>query len=509
VLEDHLAYKPTKKGYTILPSGKQSRQNQAVPCTINGMIKLTILHTNDIHGRVTQLSRIASLVREIRRQVTNEGNYCLYVDGGDSEDTTMLESSLTKGSAMEALLRAAGAEYVALGNAIPIRYGHQAVSNLAKHFGRPLLCANMKNEYGNIVDGLQPMAFEMYGPLKVALIGLTDPADTYSTFFKLQMSRPAEILPGLISAAKSQGAKTIIVLSHLSSKADIELAENVQGIDVILGAHDHKELYPPILVNDTIIVQAGDFGRLLGRLDITLDVETGKVLEFKGELLPITEDIPLDNETQLAMERERVRARELMNLQVGILNGSFELSDDRECAAGNLLADALLDRVKGTQLSMVLAGHWDTGLEAGLLTQGRLFTAIRSTANPAKAELSGSQILHFLRESLKPENAARKTHALRGRAIGKPHISGARVRHAEDFETIEVEVSGEPLEPSRKYVVASTDMEFADYIGYLVLPFELMEFEVPTIMPEVLQDYIQKYSPIEIPADLRVTSRAK
>jgi 2',3'-cyclic-nucleotide 2'-phosphodiesterase (5'-nucleotidase family) len=353
------------------------------------------------------------------------------------------------------------------------------------------------------------MAFEVYGPLKVALIGLTDPVDTYSTFFKLQMSQPAEILPKLIKEAKEQGAKTIILLSHLSSKADKELAENVQGIDVIIGAHDHKELYPPVIVNDTIIVQAGDFGRLLGRLDLTLDPLTGRVLDFKGELLSITDDMPLDNRTQIALEMERVRAKEMMNQQIGILNGSFELSDDEECAAGNLLADALLDRVQGAQLSIVLAGHWETGLQAGVLTQGMLFTAIRSTANPAKAELSGTQILQFVRESLKPENAARKTQALRGRAIGKPHLSGACVQHSEDFETIKVEVNGEPLDPDRKYVVASTDMEFADYIGYLVIPFEQMEFEVPTIMPEVLQEYIQKYSPIGIPADLRVTSYAK
>src|SRR5512143_2299174 len=91
-----------------------------IPCTIKSMTKLTILHTNDIHGRVAQLMRIASLVREVRQKAEQQGEYCLYVDAGDSEDTTMLESSLTKGSAMEALLRAAGCEQAALGNAIPI-----------------------------------------------------------------------------------------------------------------------------------------------------------------------------------------------------------------------------------------------------------------------------------------------------------------------------------------------------------------------------------------------------
>ena len=149
------------------------------------MISLTILHTNDLHGRIGQLSRIATLVRQIRRDVEAAGGYCLFVDAGDSEDTTLLESSLTKGSAMEAILRGAGCDYVALGNAIPIRYGHQAVAELAKHFGRPLLCANMKDENGKLVEGLEAFSIRTLGSLCLGLIGLTAPIDSYTTFFKL------------------------------------------------------------------------------------------------------------------------------------------------------------------------------------------------------------------------------------------------------------------------------------------------------------------------------------
>ena len=463
------------------------------------MTQLTILHTNDIHGRVTQLSRIGSLVRKIRQDLADEGKYCLYVDAGDSEDTTMLESSLTKGSAMEGVLRGAGCEHLALGNAIPLRYGPQAIADLARHFGRPLLCANMLDPHGNIVDGLQPMAFETYGKLKVAIIGLTAPIPTYSTFFHLQIGQPSQLLPGLIAEAKAQGARTIIVLSHLGSKPDQELATQVDGIDVIIGAHDHKELYPPIVVNRTVIVQAGDFGRLLGRLDLTLDEESGRVLEFQGALIPVTEDIALDPSTQAAFEAEQAHVHEMMSRKIGHLEGPFELSDEIECAVGNLLADALLDRVKGAQISLALTGHWETGLEAGRLSQGLLFAANRSTANPGKVELTGSQILQFLREALKPENRSRKLHVLRGRAVGGPHIAGALVHCAEKPDELFVEIDGTLMEPEQKYVVASTDMEFSDWIGYLVVPDDEIEFEVPTIMPEVLQEYILNHTPLVRP----------
>jgi len=471
------------------------------------MLNFTILHTNDIHGRVSQLVRIATLVRSIRREVESESGYCLYVDAGDSEDTILLESSLTKGSAMNTILRAAGCEYAALGNAVPLRYGHQAIAGLAKYFGRPLLCANMKDENGKIVDGLEPFAIASFDSFKVGLIGMTDPFDSYTSFFKLQMSKPMDILPELIAEAMAQGAKTILFLSHLGSEADKEVANKIKGIDIIIGAHDHVELNPPLVIKGTLIAQAGDFGRFLGRIDLTVDPATGAIIQHTGTLIPINEDIPSDPEAQKAVEKEQARAQEIMNREVGILNDVLESYDDRECAVGNLLADALLDRVAGAQLSLVL-GHWQTGLEAGTLSQGALFFACRSTANPGKLELTGEQILQFLRAALKPENAARQLRPFRGRPVGMPHVAGACVRYTENLEELEVEINGKQLEMDQKYIVASTDREFYDFVNYLVIPFEQIQFEVPTIIPEVLEDYIAKHSPIQKPKDGRVLRKA-
>jgi 2',3'-cyclic-nucleotide 2'-phosphodiesterase (5'-nucleotidase family) len=282
------------------------------------------------------------------------------------------------------------------------------------------------------------------------------------------------------------------------------VAERLEGIDVIIGAHDHRELDPPLLVKNTIIAQTGDFGRFLGRLDLKIDPDTGKVLRHAGRLLPITEDIPLDPQTQQAFEAEQKRTREIVAREIGILSDPIELSDDCECAAGNLLADALLERVQGAELALVLTGHWETVLEAGVLTQGALFTAIRSAANPARVELTGEQILQFLRTALNPKNATRQPRELRGRPIGMPHLAGARAACRVDLERIDVEINGKPLEKARRYIVASTDAELSDYANYLVIPSGEIEFEVPTIMPEVLEDYIMKHSPVSGPEAGRI-----
>jgi 2',3'-cyclic-nucleotide 2'-phosphodiesterase (5'-nucleotidase family) len=471
------------------------------------LIQLTILHTNDLHGRVQQLLRIATLVRRIRGEVESIGGFCLYLDAGDSEDTSNLESSLTKGSAMEAILRGAGCDYVALGNAIPIRYGPEAIENLATHFGKPLLCGNMFDQQGSLIKGLEPYSIQTFGELKVGLIGLTDPMEVYRAVFKLDARKPTEVLPDLIMQARTQGAKFLILLSHLNSTVDQQLAESIPGIDLTIGAHDHKKLYPPLEVNGTVIAQAGEYGQYLGRLDLEIDQETGKIITYKGELIPVEETIPVDSQARKAVENERERVEKIMHKRVGFLENTAELSIDSECGAGNLLADALLDRMKGTQVGLALAGHWITGLDAGEVTQGELFAANRSTANPARVELSGKQIQTFMRAALNPENAARRLHSLRGGAVGMPHLAGMRVRYDPDNEHfLEIEIQGEPLLDDKTYIVAATDFEFSELINYLVIPDEQIEYELPTIVPEVLEDYIRQNSPLRAPDVNRITT---
>jgi len=96
---------------------------------------------------------------------------------------------------------------------------------------------------------------------------------------------------------------------------------------------------------------------------------------------------------------------------------------------------------------------------------------------------------------------------LRGVAVGMPHIAGMRVRYAPaSFELVEARVGDEPLQLDRHYVVAATDLEFYDFMGYLVIPSEQIRFEVPTIMPEVLEDYIARRSPLGAPGVDRIVA---
>lgn len=93
------------------------------------------------------------------------------------------------------------------------------------------------------------------------------------------------------------------------------------------------------------------------------------------------------------------------------------------------------------------------------------------------------------------ENAQRTPKPLRGVPIGLPHVSGMQVA-VKHGELLEFTIGDEPLQPDRIYRVAGTDLEFSELVGYLVVPDELITYEVPTIVPEMLADYLTRHTPI-------------
>ena len=392
-----------------------------------------------------------------------------------------------------------------MGNSTAIRYGPQAVAALAERFGQPLLAGNIPDPAtGRLIAGTVPMRLLTVAGVRMAFVGLTAPMGLYS-FFKVKPWQPADVLPGLIAEARRLGARTIVLLSHLGAVDDQALAAAVPGVDLILGGHSHTEMVPPVTVGTTLIAQAGEHGRFLGRLDLDVEHATGRLHLRSAALLPVTEDIPTDPSVLEALAAERLRVREISGRVVAELLEPLEISESEECTAGDLLADALLDRVPGAQAAMVLMGHWRGGLPAGPLTMGALHAAMPSTGNPARALLSGRQILDWLTAALKPENAVRRPHMTRGAVLGIPHVAGMTIRcRADSHEPEEVLIQGKPLRAEERYLVASSDMEFSAAVGYLDVPEESVEYEVPAILPEVVDEYLTARSPVAAPAGGRV-----
>jgi 2',3'-cyclic-nucleotide 2'-phosphodiesterase (5'-nucleotidase family) len=154
--------------------------------------------------------------------------------------------------------------------------------------------------------------------------------------------------------------------------------------------------------------------------------------------------------------------------------------------------------------AIVASGQFHQPLEAGVLTLGQLDRACFSSANPEVTEISGRDLLAALERGLDPENTTNKHGGLRGSPYGLPQISGLVVHFNPDApigkRVIAVELNRKPVDLSRPYRLAHTDAETISDLGYLILePAHKTHSEVPTILREVLADYIQAHSPVPEP----------
>ena len=180
----------------------------------------------------------------------------------------------------------------------------------------------------------------------------------------------------------------------------------------------------------------------------------------------------------------------------------------QECALGSFLADVLKDRM-GTDLAFVVTGMLDEAIREGPITFGDLCRATSSTANPARVELNGQQILDALNYALRPDITQERPAPLRGNPQGIPQLSGLKVTYDPygdpEKQIVEILVGSEPLDPEGRYSVAATDWELGELTEYTHLDQREVTYDVPTILREAMEEYLANHSPISTVVEGRIS----
>lgn len=245
------------------------------------MPTLTILHTNDIHARFDQMARLGTLIQRERAQAAAEGRSLLLLDAGDSSSAEEWESGVTGGRANYAMLEAMGCDAAVLGNS-DLQWGRKAAARLAAAAHFPVLAANLRDSAADqLPAGLRAFTLFKLGALAVNVIGLTTSEELHADF---RAADPAETLRAV--APQLQSAQILIVLSHLGIDADRRLAAGAPGIHAVIGGHTHAALWQPERVGNTNIVQAGEHGSFVGRLDLNYDSSAHAITRADYRLIP-------------------------------------------------------------------------------------------------------------------------------------------------------------------------------------------------------------------------------
>ncbi len=296
-------------------------------------MRLTLLHFNDLHGRLEQLPRLFQLARRERAAAQAAGRQVLLLDGGDSSDAGRWECDVTQGRANYSLLEAMGVQAGVPGNAETLNWGRPGLAKMVAAVDFPLLAANLvdgADPAQAAVPGLKASVLLELGGFPLGLIGLTQTFPEAFARSGYGAADPRAALRREIASLREQGARLIVLLSHLGLTTtpagaareppdalhDDAVAQAFPDIGVIVGGHTHSTLEAPLLVSQTVIVQAGDFGRYLGRLDLEIDDATGAIAEYSGRLIPCGVDVPPEPTIQGTLELVQEEAGRLAKKRV-------------------------------------------------------------------------------------------------------------------------------------------------------------------------------------------------
>jgi 2',3'-cyclic-nucleotide 2'-phosphodiesterase (5'-nucleotidase family) len=148
--------------------------------------------------------------------------------------------------------------------------GKEFLLEISKKTNFPVLASNLLDEVSGKVLFQTSLIKEING-LRIGIFSLlspdffTGPSDPRKK--GLTIRQPIEVAQAMVKELKPK-ADLIILLSHLGYVKDIEMAQTVRGINIIVGGHSGINLvYPPVM-KDTMILQTASRGMFGARLDL-------------------------------------------------------------------------------------------------------------------------------------------------------------------------------------------------------------------------------------------------
>lgn len=153
------------------------------------------------------------------------------------------------------------------------------------------------------------------GGRRIGILGLYNPSILLNPEMRDQV-----VVEDIVDSARSAvaelraaGAEVIVALSHLSYRGDRALADEVDGIDLIVSGHGGKSLINAERAGtETWIVAPGSLGRYLGRAELDLGgADEPGVREIRGDLIVMVPSLPNDPRLDPLFERYEEERREM------------------------------------------------------------------------------------------------------------------------------------------------------------------------------------------------------
>jgi len=503
---------------------------------------ITILHTNDHHGRFWQnaigeygLSAQKTVVDEIRKEVAAKGGELLLLSGGDI-NTGVPESDTLNAEPDFKAMNKIGYDAMAVGNH---EFDHQlpTIREQQKWVDFPFLSANIYFTQSNERVFSPYTVFNKQG-IKIAVLGLTtddtiflaSPKNTNGIEFRQTLPEAKKVIAQIKAAIKPD---VIIAVTHMGhypngnhgsmAPGDVSLARGLPAgnLDMIVGGHSQnpvcmqgenqriKNYIPgtpcaPDQQNGTWIVQAHEWGKYLGRADFVF--LNGKLTLENYQLIPInlkkevdngndtkrlefyTNEIEQDANMLALLTPYQAKGEEQLLINVGQLQGALEGSRDKvryqQTNLGQMLLSAFIEKT-GADIGVMSGGMIRDSMIEGNINYRDILKVEPFGNSVVYFELNGAQLLDYLTVAVNKKAGAGAYAHLRNVTI---NLDGDKI--------VAVNVNNQPLDLAKNYRIATLDFLAAGGDGYPIAN------TLPTFVDtgyrdaEVIKQYFINHSPI-------------
>ena len=493
----------------------------AFAATIDKTYNLTILHTNDNHGRFWHnrsgeygMAARATLIQSIRDEVAGTGGHTLLLSGGDI-NTGVPESDLQDAEPDFKGMNYMAYDAMALGN-------HEfdnplSVLRQQHDWARfPFLSANIINQDTGMPLFKSHEIFDLDG-LKVAVVGFTT-QDTVRIgnpeFLQgLEIQSPIAVATKIVPAIAAN-SDLVVAVTHMghyrfgenggNAPGDVALAKAVDGLDVIVGGHSQTATFSPDVQNDTLIVQAKEWGKYVGRLDLQL--RNGEISVINYQLIPVNlkkkvlidgekvsvyidQEIVADETLKAMLEPYQNQGQEQLMQVIGhadaVFVGAREQVRTNETNLGNLIALAQMERVQA-DLGIMNSGGIRDDMPAGDITYKDVLKVQPFSNTVAYVDLTGAELMPYLQVAANKEAGSGAFAQFAGTTIT---MNGNSIESAT--------VAGKLVEASKTYRLAINAYMASGGDGYPRLSDHANYVNSGFVDAEVLKGYISSHSPLK------------
>jgi 5'-nucleotidase len=444
-------------------------------------VRLRIIHTSDIHSRLFPyeytpltpdkaaglqdgkgpyggIARMAYVINSLRASADR----AVHLNGGDVFEGAPIFNYFS-GEAEVKALAATGVDAMVIANHEFDRGAQNIFTQFSQWADFPILAANYLTAdpsfSGNPDLGalFRPFTILDVKGLRVAVIGMGNLSTITSIFDQpnsngLLPYTTREIAQFYIDLVRPQ-ADLVVVITHLGLDEDQQMITQTEGIDVVLGGHNHIVVSPPQEVYDcggdgsvdighiaipsgptgdtpferpchprkVLLMHSGAFAKFVGQLDVEVTNNKDKVQAAAGKtkdaagndwydpvngfeiiahdqaVIPIDRDVPEDRYLTSVLEPYKQALAQVGNLDllVGYAPAIIQRTapSGGDSSLGNLIATSMLLRL-GVQTDFSLSNT--TGIRSdlpqGAVTIEQMFNVFPFDNTITKMQVSGQEV---------------------------------------------------------------------------------------------------------------------